>query len=259
MFFSKFLVCSLIILASLATSSFAQSTNSQADALSTASTQTSPRFPEPMVFDLVRPLHAQKGELEINSLFLRPLTGASQPLEWAPEVEYAFRDRYTVEFEFPFENQHFGEYKIALQGTFKNESARFAHGWQWIGRYKRHARSKVTDGLYLAGYQFAPRWSVFSMTGTRLSRTQRQTRVQGLFNPSVFYNAKPGLTLGLEHNFVLARHGEGQRLFMPQAQVTLTKRYSFQIGIGGAQHGKSAAKPVLGLRLVVTLNGGNAH
>ncbi len=217
------------------------------------------RLPEPMVFDLVRPLNAQKGELEINSLFLAPLRGAGQKTEWAPEIEYAFRDRYAIEFEVPFENQHFGAYKVALQGTLKNESAQFVHGWQWIGRYNRLDRSKVFDGLYLAGYQLSPSVSVFSMTGARFTRARRHTRAQGLFNPSVFYNAGARLTLGMETNLVLGKREERQQLFMPQVQVTLTRRYSFQLGVGTARHGTEPAKPVMGFRLIVTLNGGNAH
>lgn len=65
-----------------------------------------PRVPEPMVFDLVRPLGALKGTVEINSLGMIPLSrtirkvdGATDPLglvrrspdrrgvEWAPEIE----------------------------------------------------------------------------------------------------------------------------------------------------------------------------
>jgi len=283
---NKFFVCLLMIFAVFSAPSFAQSPTPQtgsrptptpipvleqqsapADDLeaSTSSTHTTAhiqpplRLPEPMVYDLVRPLNAQKGELEINSLFLSPLSRSGQTTEWAPEIEYAFLDRYAVELEFPFEGQHLGAYKLALQGTFKNESAQFVHGWQWIGLYNRHGRSKIFDGLYLAGYQLNPSLSVFSMTGARFTRAQRQTRALGLFNPSVFYNAGMRLTLGLETNLVLGNRKERQQLFMPQTHVTLTRRYSFQFGAGATRHGTAPLKPVIGFRLVVTLNGGSAH
>ena len=51
-----------------------------------------PIIPEPMVFDLVRPLGALKGELEGNTLVEIPLaqTDPSDPsVFWAPEVEAA--------------------------------------------------------------------------------------------------------------------------------------------------------------------------
>src|SRR5688500_18024187 len=64
--------------------------------------------PEPMVFDLVDPLGAPKGELEINTLMdFVPRTGK---LEWQPEIEYAFADGYAAEFELPLENSTVQQY-----------------------------------------------------------------------------------------------------------------------------------------------------
>jgi hypothetical protein len=283
---NKFFVFLLIVFAGFSATSFAQSSTPQTDSqpkptpIPVAAQQPAPaddpeaantdthsathiqpplRLPEPMVYDLVRPLNAQKGELEINSLFLNQLSRTGQTTEWAPEIEYAFLDRYAVELEFPFEGQHLGAYKLALQGTFKNESTQFVHGWQWIGLYNKHGRSKIFDGVYLAGYQITPSVSVFSMTGARFTRTQRQTRAQALFNPSMFYNARTRLTLGMETNLAMGKREERQQLFMPQSHVTLTKRYSFQFGAGATRHGTSTPKPVMGFRLVVTLNGGAGH
>jgi hypothetical protein len=63
-----------------------------------------PIIPEPMVFDMVRPLGARRGELEVNVLGLVPLKrdGGAPAIEWAPEVEWAIRDGFAVEFELPF-------------------------------------------------------------------------------------------------------------------------------------------------------------
>lgn len=72
------------------------------------------RIPEPMVFDLVRPLGAPKGELEVNSLFRMSEFGGRAVLQWAPEVEYTFADGYGVEFEVPAENGQLEAYKFAL-------------------------------------------------------------------------------------------------------------------------------------------------
>jgi hypothetical protein len=55
-----------------------------------------PHVPEPLLFDLVRPL----GEHVDSSI-----------VEWAPEIEYAFADGYAVELEFPFVDSDLVEYK----------------------------------------------------------------------------------------------------------------------------------------------------
>ncbi len=71
-----------------------------------------PRIPEPMVYDLVRPLGAPRGELEIHSLFLRPLR-RGRPLEWVPEVEYTFAKGHGIEFDLPAEGSVAESFKLA--------------------------------------------------------------------------------------------------------------------------------------------------
>ena len=80
-----------------------------------------PGIPEPMVFDLVRPLGGKKGELEANVLGLIPLrrrAGAidqvpdplglvpqsrrSAAIELSPEIEYAVRDGVALELRCPW-------------------------------------------------------------------------------------------------------------------------------------------------------------
>lgn len=75
-----------------------------------------PRIPEPMVFDLVRPLGARRGEVEFNTLGLVPLTRKTrkvddvtdllglvrrspdtQGVEWAPEAEFVLTDGIALE------------------------------------------------------------------------------------------------------------------------------------------------------------------
>lgn len=43
-----------------------------------------PRIPEPMVYDLIRPLGAEKGEFEVNSLFRIKPAQYPATLQWAP-------------------------------------------------------------------------------------------------------------------------------------------------------------------------------
>lgn len=50
---------------------------------------TIPHIPEPMVFDLMRPLHARAGEVEVNTIGILPPGGR---LKWAPELEATLLD-----------------------------------------------------------------------------------------------------------------------------------------------------------------------
>jgi len=93
-------------------------------------------IPEPLMFDLVRGLGADKGELEINSLADFPLNKVSERfIEWAPEIEYALFDGFAVEFEMPFENGDLEALKFAIQYTFgSSDNHRFIHGLQVISK-----------------------------------------------------------------------------------------------------------------------------
>jgi|688.fasta_scaffold151460_4 hypothetical protein len=93
----------------------------------------SPRIPEPMVFDLVRPLGAKRGEAEVNTLAVIPLNRNMGRVEWAPEVEFAIADGLAFEFELPFEEWSLKSYKTAGQITFgKAFNDSFIHGAQGI-------------------------------------------------------------------------------------------------------------------------------
>ena len=69
--------------------------------------------PEPMIFDLVDPLGAKKGEVELNSLFdYSPRTGQFQ---WSPEIEYAFKNGHAIEMSIRL------HYKVLWESYFKDE------------------------------------------------------------------------------------------------------------------------------------------
>jgi hypothetical protein len=146
-----------------------------------------PRIPDPMVFDLVRPLGAKRGETELNTLVPTPLTrktqrvdDASDPLglvrrspdrqgiEWAPEIEYVLTDGLAFELELPMENISVEAYKVAGQATFGTLwNHRFIHGAQAIAQYNRDPRLWTTTWLYLAGLRIDKTWSIFGMFGPR--------------------------------------------------------------------------------------------
>lgn len=77
---------------------------------------SSPRLPEPMVFDLVVPLGAHKHEYEFNALSQYNVKDDAR--KFNPEFEYAFTAGYGIEFELPTENGVVKAYKLGLQGAF---------------------------------------------------------------------------------------------------------------------------------------------
>ncbi|BDC49079.1 hypothetical protein F183_A13950 [Bryobacterales bacterium F-183] len=210
-----------------------------------------PRIPEPMVFDLIRPLGAQRGEFEVNSLFrISPFAGSGRrSLYWAPEVEYAFAKGYGLEFEVPLANQHIDSWKGAIQGTLPGPAPRvFIHGWQAIGEVNSQNRSEHDISLlYLAGARWHPRWSVFSMTGAA-RETRSATSYAFLGNYSLFYHQSRTVTYGLETNW----KGPGQTgrstLLMPQLQLRKT-RLNLQLGAGWRKQSGSPGALQLGWRL----------
>ena len=205
-----------------------------------------------MVFDLVRPLGAERGELEVNNLMRR----IGNEWLWAPEIEYAFADGYSVELELPFESDRLAEYKAALQGTIGTHlRGRLIHGWQWIGIRASGAPHWSTDALYLAGYQIDRRWSVFSMTGVRHLRAGAYRQNLGLHNPSLFVLINKRVTLGFENNFAWGTRDQKQRMHMPQMHLQLSKNNLLQFGYGWEKAGSGSGAPVMGFRLVRQLRG----
>ncbi len=209
-----------------------------------------PKIPEPMVFDLIRPLGAKRGEFEVNSLFrMTPFQTGHRRLQWAPEVEYAFLDGYGIEFELPMENQEVESYKGAIQGTLPGPlPSKFIHGWQALAEVSGFDRSHhKINMLYLAGVRWHPKWSVFTMTGAERESIDR-TSYAFLGNYTVFYHKSRTVTYGFETNW----KGEGESgrgaLLMPQIQIRKT-RINLQVGAGWRWHAGQGGALQIGWRL----------
>lgn len=210
-----------------------------------------PSIPEPMVFDLVRPLGARTGELEVNVLTVRPFSRG--PTSWAPEVEYVYADGQSVEFEFPFEDGRLTQLKLALQGTFgTGAGGRWIHGWQYIGLYDRDRRTTESSLLYISGYRFDARWSTLAMAGLRQVGFGAPGPTYLLFNHSTFYDADAATVLGVELNLrqgVVADETTRLRV-IPQIHYRVTQLTSVQFGLGaefrtGSEPGLFAALRVV--------------
>jgi len=212
------------------------------------------RMPEPMVFDLVRPLGAKRGELEINTLLVQS-TKRGAPLEWAPEIEWAFRDGLAIEGELPFENGELATYKVALQGTMRGSpDGQFQHGWQVIGQRVRADDSWSADALYLAGYRPWQKVTLFTMSGARRRVFDGDPVVQTVQNTTVFYQPSPRLILGVETNLVLGAADRRSRLIMPQVQIELAGKYLAEFGLGAEERTPGRWGTAFGARLVRQLH-----
>ena len=209
-----------------------------------------PRIAEPMIFDMMRPLGAAKGELEANTLAQAPLGGPDRTLAWAPEIEYAFADGYAVEVELPFEGGRLAEYKVGLQGAFGTiDGGRGAHGVQYLGIYDRHEGRSRHSLLYMAGTRMGTRWSMMNMIGVDDIRPSRRAGANAaLFNHALFYDASPATVTGVELN---VRGGAERRVQLtPQVHHRLADKVSVQVGAGAVKERHEPVRPVAGLRVI---------
>ncbi|UIJ46399.1 hypothetical protein LZK98_05490 [Sphingomonas cannabina] len=209
-----------------------------------------PHVPEPMVFDMMRPLGARQGELEANTLAMVPLSGPERTVGWAPEVEYAFADGLAVEVELPFEGRRLAELKLGLQGAFGTfNEGRSAHGVQYLGIYDRHHRRYSSSLAYMVAHRFDRRWSSVSMAGlSDIAAGGGRGRNAAILNHSTFYDASDDRVLGLEVNYLGGR--DGHVLVMPQVHQRLARAVNVQFGLGAHKDRGEPVRPRAGVRLV---------
>lgn len=230
-----------------------------------------PRIPDPMVFDLIRPLGAKRGEAEFNSLARIPLRrktrqvdGVSDPLglvrrspdrqgiEWAPEIEYVLADGLAVEVELPMESFSVEAYKVAGQATFGTLwDHRFIHGAQVIAQYNIDPRFWTTTWLYLAGVRIDQTWSIFGMFGPRF---EHGSSIGGLHkellsNVTLFADVTNRMVAGVETNFGQVLGGHSALLVMPQVHYEVDLHWMIQGGIG-VRITNDLTLPEIGFRLI---------
>lgn len=211
--------------------------------------EEAPAIPEPMVFDMIRPLGAQRGELEANTLVQRNLSGPEQTVEWAPEVEYAIIDGFAIEAELPIEGTRIAEYKLGLQGTFGTFArGKGIHGVQYLGLYNRAAGRWESTLVYIVGLRLNERWSTLSMIGAGDVTFSGPSHRSLIVNHSTFFDLAAETHVGVEIN---ARRGAGnQTLVMPQAQFALADRLNLQAGLGAIRAEGEPWRPRVGARLI---------
>lgn len=209
-----------------------------------------PDVPEPMIFDMMRPLGAKRGEMEANILATTPLSGPDGTVQWAPEVEYALTDGFAIEGELPFEDGRLVELKLGLQAAFGTfNGGRSAHGVQYLGIYDRDARHYRSSFAYMLAHRYNDRWSSVSMAGLGdVSFSGGHGRNAAIVNHSLFYDSADGQVLGLEINY---RGGsEGYVLAMPQIHQRLAAKVNVQAGLGAERPHGGVFRPKAGIRLI---------
>lgn len=214
-----------------------------------ASAKTGPHVPEPMVFDLVRPLGAVRGEAEGNVLAQVPTGRGGGAVLWAPEVEVALANGFAVELELPFQGGRLIEYKLGLQTTIgTSDQGRSIHGIQYLGIWDRKAERYENTILYLIGHRLNARWSMAAMAGVSELSFSGRPRPGVVLNHAAFYEADARTVLGMELN---ARTGSGRRLLiMPQVHRKLPAAFSLQAGFGASKAAAEAMRPQITLRLI---------
>jgi hypothetical protein len=216
---------------------------------SAASARDAPSIPEPMVFDMVRPLGAKRGELEANTLVERNLSGPHRTTEWAPEIEYAIADGFAIEFELPFDGSRLTDYKLGLQGTFGTfAGGRAVHGVQYLGLYDRASGRWGSTLVYMLGYRFDDRWSTMTMAGVGDVTFSGGGDSKLIVNHSTFYDLSPETTLGVEMN--LNRGGEQRTLVMPQLHQRFGQHLSVQAGLGAVREEGEPWRPRAAIRVI---------
>ena len=209
-----------------------------------------PSIPEPMIFDMMRPLGAKQGELEANVLALTASPFRPRTAEWAPEVEYAFADGKAIEFELPFDGSRLAALKLGLQAAFgASGDGRSAHGAQYLGIYDRRTHRYSNTLLYMAGHRFSERWSAMTMIGLDdIALTRRAGRNALLLNQATFYDLRPGTVLGAELN--VAAGSQRHVRFSPQLHQRLTHHLNVQIAAGVERERDHGVGPLAGVRLI---------
>lgn len=216
-----------------------------------AAAQTAyPAIPEPMIFDMMRPLGAQKGEMEVNALAMTTSPFRPREAEWAPELEYAFADGKAIEFELPFNGARLEALKLGLQAAFgASADGRSAHGVQYLGIYDRDTGRYSNALLYMAGHRFNARWSTMNMIGLDdIALKRRSGRNAMLLNHATFYDVNAGTVAGVELNVA----GGAERLVRvaPQLHQRLADKINVQAAAGVEKHRHHRVRPALGVRLV---------
>jgi hypothetical protein len=189
---------------------------------------------EPMMFDLIRPLHSQQGEWEFNTLGFFPLSPETE-FAWEPEFEYAIGDGFAVELELPFVNKELEYLKFTTQytlGTGLNN--KLIHAIQGIYEYGLDGGISVPTGLWIVGVRLSRTWSFIGMSGLRsfISPQQGIQRTELLKNAALYADINETWNVGIEANIEQDFSGPTHAVLIPQAHWHITDLIELRFGVG---------------------------
>jgi hypothetical protein len=211
------------------------------------------KIPEPLVFDLVRPLGSTPGEVEVNTLVQVDRSGR---IRWNPEIEAVIFPWLALEFELPLENTTLETYKFAAQGKLKrigSKKSPYTHGWQTIYEKGRLDYASSFSALYISGARWTPSISSLSLNGVQTAWVRGYREQAALLNNTVFWQQEQRPVLGLETNLRVGNRGVGS-LLIPQIHLQLPHKFSFQCGIGAERSITRAWGPAVAARLIWEAN-----
>lgn len=194
-------------------------------------------IPEPMIFDLVRPLSSKKGQWEINSLIIQEHTSHLSQSHQSPEIEYVIWDDIAGELEIPEIGGEPAALKGALQWTIGHMGSKnqFVHGFQLIHQqYIQEHPFQETTPIYIIGHRISKEVSYLLMLGDQYRKELNSDAHRLVFNATLFhvYSHVKEIEFGLEQNVLgFGRNFEYWRI-TPQMDVVLENHFKIQVGFG---------------------------
>ena len=198
--------------------------------------------PEPLIFDLVRRLNSDKGELEVNFLIVQDRASELKDTYIAPEIEYSFAQGKAIELELPTAEGKIKAFKTALQfqlpDIFNGKT-----GMQII--YENFLGEKTQEGTLIFVYarKLDSHWSSLTMLGNRfvdgdkIHGHTRSGKELPILNQNLFYNYAENFDFGIEINLRGVGASFEELLVVPQIHSLLAHDFKIQTGLGVAHDG----------------------
>lgn len=218
---------------------------------------TEGEIPEPLVYDLVRRLGADKGEFEINSLFRIEESTKTGDILHAPELEYAIFDGIAVELELPFRGSTLESLKGAIQFTHGRFGSRhqFIHGSQYLYENYLNGSEGHLISTYILGHRISHLLSYLAIVGPSINWTQTGSAdVSAVANFTLFYNSSREVDLGLEINWTGPQVEHRSLRIMPQLHLLFPDDWKVQTGMGIISHVSNDFEFTSALRIIKEFN-----
>lgn len=211
--------------------------------------------PEPMIYDLVRGLDAEAGELEANALIMIAPNRRGARIGYAPEVEYAFLDGFAGELELPFSDERLEALKGALQATLvRAPDGSWGHGVQLLGEGYLHEPVFLSALTHIGQLRIGERVTLGSISGGEIVIDHQTGQVHGagLANVTLGYAVAPLVVTALETNIAVDDAALVSWRVTPQVHVQVNHHFRMQMGLG-AEGENDQVRPILASRMVLEL------